>query len=152
MIHRCLALTRPTMSRSLLQLNTPEYVPLEKNINYHHHLKITAPHTPPSHSTPCSYRHYFPSFPPETCILHPLITSTPRLPPLNPHQVSSKLKEDEEKLAVSAAMRAMKRLAKKEGGLGPLTMEEGASIHIYTQENKFYKNLNCSMRDRVSYV
>ena len=64
---------------------------------------------------------------------------------------AKKLTEDEEKITVSAAMRAMKRLKKKDL-LGPLTMEEGASIHIYTQESQLYKNLNSNMRDRVSCV
>lgn len=89
------------------------------------------------------------SFLPPTCTLTPLLTPLQHNPLLL--QPASKLTEDEEKITVSAAMRAMKRLKKKDL-LGPLTVEEGASIHIYTQESQLYKNLNSNMRDRVSYV
>ena len=59
------------------------------------------------------------------------------------------MNEDEVKTVLSAAQRTMKRLAKK-GLLAPLSVDEGAAIHIYTQESNFYKEMNKNLRSRVS--
>ena len=50
-------------------------------------------------------------------------------------------------LALAAAGRAVCR-PEKEGELGPLTREEALSVHIYTQDSSFYKEVNRLLRRR----
>ena len=60
-------------------------------------------------------------------------------------KLSAQLKTWDSAIALYAAGKMAKKLAKA-GKLEPLSREEAMALHIYTQESRFYKVLNASLR------